>query len=152
VSKWTGMASEADIVNLSSNMVTCSGLCLIIELVSVAFFRIILQILHFSLLLFSEWLPLSQEDSRDSPCEQGVGEVGEEMPLWTGGRTKARRRLWGRFRSLSRIWRTWCGRQPGSSQTWLSLSRWSLQQAQPCHHLWHWIQVRFYSLLKFLLA
>ena len=38
VSKWIGMASEADILNMSSNMVTkvglaCSGLCLIIELV-----------------------------------------------------------------------------------------------------------------------
>jgi hypothetical protein len=39
----------------------------------------------------------SQEDS-DSPCELEVGEVGdvgEEMSLWTGGRVKAAGTLYG---------------------------------------------------------
>ena len=98
------MASEADILNMSSNMVTkvglaCSGLCLIIELVYVAFFRIIFRFYIVFFYFQNDCLSLShsqysQEDS-DSPCELEAGEVGEEMSLWTGGRVKAQETLGG---------------------------------------------------------
>ena len=53
-----------------------------------------------SILFFRFYIVFFYFQNCDSPCELEVGEVGEEMSLWTGGRVKAQETLGGRFRSL----------------------------------------------------